>query len=58
MAHHAAEHGLALAKRLGAKIIVTVTLPWDSYFSRELAVLVPDVVNRLRPSHHAALRPA
>lgn len=45
MAHHAAEHGMALAKRLGAKVtIVTVTLPWDTYFSRELAVLVPDVV--------------
>ena len=45
MAHHAAKQGLALAKRLGAKVtVVTVTLPWDTYFSRELAVLVPDVV--------------
>jgi nucleotide-binding universal stress UspA family protein len=45
MAQHAAEEGMALAKRLGSKVtIVTVTLPWDTYFSRELAVLVPDVV--------------
>ena len=45
MAHHAAEQGIALAKRLAAKVtIVTVTLPWETYFSRELAVLIPDVV--------------
>lgn len=42
---HAAEQGIALAKCLSAKVtIVTVTLPWGTYFSRELAVVVPDVV--------------
>ena len=45
MAQHAAEQGMMLAKRLGATVtIVTVTLPWDAYFSRELAVVIPDVV--------------
>ncbi|MFM9847958.1 MAG: universal stress protein [Hyphomicrobiaceae bacterium] len=45
IAQRAAEEGMALAKRLGAMVtIVTVTLPWDTYFSRELAVVVPDVV--------------
>ncbi|NJO31825.1 MAG: universal stress protein [Rhodospirillales bacterium] len=44
-AQHAAEQGISLAKRLGAQVtIVTVTLPWDAYFSREVAVVVPDVV--------------
>jgi nucleotide-binding universal stress UspA family protein len=44
-ARRAAENGMALAQRLAAKVtIVTVTLPWDTYFSRELAVVVPDVV--------------
>jgi nucleotide-binding universal stress UspA family protein len=44
-AQSAAEEGVTLAQRLGAKVtIVTVTLPWDIYFSRELAVVVPEVV--------------
>jgi nucleotide-binding universal stress UspA family protein len=45
IAQHAAEQGMMLANRLGATVtIVTVTLPWDAYFSRELAVVIPDVV--------------
>lgn len=44
-AQKAADQGMALAQRLGAKVtIVTVSLPWDTYFSRELAVVVPNVV--------------
>src|SRR4030081_909030 len=41
----AARHGIALARDLKAEIVVlTVTVPWAAYFSRELAVLVPDIV--------------
>lgn len=41
----AARHGIELAKALKAKVtVVTVTTPWDTYFSRELAVIIPDVV--------------
>jgi len=41
----AARHGIELAKSLTAKVtITTVTLPWATYFARELAVVVPDIV--------------
>ncbi|HWB44101.1 MAG TPA: universal stress protein [Hyphomicrobiaceae bacterium] len=42
---HAARHGIELAKALSAKVTaLTVTTPWATYFSRELAVLAPGVV--------------
>jgi len=41
----AARRGIDLARALKARVtVVTVTTPWDAQFSRELAVLVPDVV--------------
>jgi nucleotide-binding universal stress UspA family protein len=41
----AARHGIELAGALKARVtIVTVTIPWTTHFSRELAVVVPDVV--------------
>jgi nucleotide-binding universal stress UspA family protein len=41
----AARHGIALASHLKARIVaLTVTVPWAAYFSRELAVLVPDII--------------
>jgi nucleotide-binding universal stress UspA family protein len=44
-AEHAAREGIRLARRLGAKVtILTVTVPWETYFARELAVVVPDAV--------------
>jgi nucleotide-binding universal stress UspA family protein len=44
-AEHAAQEGIRLAKHLGAKVtILTVTVPWETYFARELAVVVPDAV--------------
>jgi nucleotide-binding universal stress UspA family protein len=42
---HAAREGIALARSLKAKVtVVVVTVPWASYFARELAVLVPDIL--------------
>ena len=44
-AEHAAREGIRLAMRVGAKAtILTVTVPWETYFARELAVVVPDAV--------------
>jgi nucleotide-binding universal stress UspA family protein len=41
----AARRGIQLAKRLSAKVtVLTVTTPWAAYFSRELAVVIPEVV--------------
>jgi nucleotide-binding universal stress UspA family protein len=41
----AARHGIELAKALAAKVtVLTVTVPWETYFSRELAVVIPEVV--------------
>jgi nucleotide-binding universal stress UspA family protein len=41
----AARRGIELAKALNARVtVVTVTTPWAAQFSRELAVLVPEVV--------------
>ena len=41
----AARRGIDLAKTLGARVTaVTVTTPWAAQFSRELAVVVPDVI--------------
>jgi nucleotide-binding universal stress UspA family protein len=41
----AARRGIDLAKALGARVtVVTVTTPWATQFSRELAVVVPDVI--------------
>ena len=41
----AARRGIELAKALKAKVtVVTVTTPWATQFSRELAVVIPDVV--------------
>lgn len=41
----AARHGIELAKSLAAKVtVLTVTTPWAAYFSRELAVVIPEVV--------------
>ena len=41
----AARHGIELAKSLSAKVtVLTVTTPWAAYFSRELAVVIPEVV--------------
>jgi nucleotide-binding universal stress UspA family protein len=41
----AARQGIELAKALRAKVtVLTVTTPWAAYFSRELAVVIPDVV--------------
>jgi nucleotide-binding universal stress UspA family protein len=41
----AARHGIELAAALGARVtVVTITIPWTTHFSRELAVVVPDVV--------------
>jgi nucleotide-binding universal stress UspA family protein len=42
---HAASRGIELAKALSAKVtVLTVTVPWATYFSRELAVVIPEVV--------------
>jgi nucleotide-binding universal stress UspA family protein len=41
----AARRGIALARALQAKVtVLTVTPPWADYFSRELAVIIPDVI--------------
>jgi nucleotide-binding universal stress UspA family protein len=41
----AARQGIALAKALNARVtVVVVTVPWATYFARELAVVVPDIV--------------
>ena len=41
----AARHGMGLAKSLKSNVtVVCVTLPWATYFSRELAVIVPDIL--------------
>ena len=41
----AARRGIQLAKTVSAKVTaLTVTTPWAAYFSRELAVVIPDVV--------------
>jgi nucleotide-binding universal stress UspA family protein len=41
----AARQGIALAKCLKASVTaVVVTIPWATYFARELAVVVPDIV--------------
>lgn len=41
----AARRGIELARDLQAKVtIVTVTTPWATQFSRELAAVVPDVI--------------
>lgn len=41
----AARRGIQLAKTLSAKVtVLTVTTPWAAYFSRELAVVIPEVV--------------
>jgi nucleotide-binding universal stress UspA family protein len=41
----AARQGIALAKVLKARVtVVVVTVPWATYFARELAVVVPDIV--------------
>jgi nucleotide-binding universal stress UspA family protein len=41
----AARHGLELARVLNARLtVMTVTTPWATQFSRELAVVVPDVI--------------
>jgi nucleotide-binding universal stress UspA family protein len=41
----AARQGIALARRLKASVtVVVITIPWATYFSRELAVVVPDIV--------------
>jgi nucleotide-binding universal stress UspA family protein len=40
-----ARHGIALAKVINAKVtVVVVTVPWATYFARELAVVVPHIV--------------
>lgn len=42
---HAARHGIELARALSAKVtVLTVTTPWAAHFSRELAVVIPEVV--------------
>ena len=41
----AARTGIALARRLNAKVtVVVVTVPWATYFARELAVVVPSII--------------
>ncbi|NJO32324.1 MAG: universal stress protein [Rhodospirillales bacterium] len=41
----AARHGIELAQALSARVtVLTVTTPWAAYFSRELAVVIPEVV--------------
>jgi nucleotide-binding universal stress UspA family protein len=41
----AAYRGIELAKTLSARVtVLTVTAPWAAYFSRELAVVIPDVI--------------
>jgi nucleotide-binding universal stress UspA family protein len=41
----AAHRGIALARCLKASVtVVVVTIPWATYFARELAVVVPDIV--------------
>ena len=41
----AARRGIHLADTLEARVtVITVTIPWATHFSRELAVVVPDVV--------------
>ena len=41
----AARQGMALASGLKAKVtVVVVTVPWATYFARELAVVVPDIL--------------
>jgi nucleotide-binding universal stress UspA family protein len=44
-AQNAAQSGIELAKALGAKVTaLTVTVPWETQFAREVAVVVPEVV--------------
>jgi nucleotide-binding universal stress UspA family protein len=41
----AAHHGIELANAVAARVtLLTVTTPWEAYFARELAVLVPGAV--------------
>ena len=41
----AARHGIELAQAMSARVtVLTVTTPWATYFSRELAVIIPEVV--------------
>jgi nucleotide-binding universal stress UspA family protein len=41
----AARQGVALAGAFKAKVtVVVVTVPWATYFARELAVVVPDIL--------------
>ena len=41
----AARHGIELAQALSARVtVLTVITPWAAYFSRELAVVIPEVV--------------
>jgi nucleotide-binding universal stress UspA family protein len=41
----AAQHGIELAKSISAGVtVLTVTTPWEAYFAREIAVLVPEAV--------------
>ncbi len=41
----AARHGIELAAASGARVtVVTVTIPWAAYFSREPAAVIPDVI--------------
>ncbi len=45
LADRAARHGIELARALNAATtVVTVTVPWEAHFSREVAVVVPDVI--------------
>jgi len=45
LAQNAAQHGIELAKALGAKVTaLMVTVPWETQFAREVAVVVPEVV--------------
>lgn len=41
----AAHHGIELAKAISARVtLLSVTTPWEAYFAREVAVLVPGVL--------------
>jgi nucleotide-binding universal stress UspA family protein len=41
----AARHGIELAAAVNARVIVvSVTIPWAAYFSREPAAVVPDAI--------------
>lgn len=41
----AARNGIQLAKLVDARVtVLTVTTPWAAFFSRELAVVVPEII--------------